>query len=284
MTLNLMSKIVSESDDLRRRIERLETAEGMSIKSKQAAAALLTSTFMGVPGLVGLWAQGFVNDAGDCTDISGNANDLTNTTDVDWTRGGTEIAPPNAYVDYGDAGGDYFLGKDATIYDIVGTEAWNAEAVRGITIGGWFDCQLDSTFQIVFGKWETTSATKAYHLAIQTDGDVSFSIYNAGAHTAVTAGQKMVKGSGWHFIAGRFDPSTELKVWRNRESRTNTVSIPATAASSTGRVAVGAAGDGSTPFGGRGGICFLSNQFLEDSYIEHLYDASRGYYRPTTEF
>lgn len=278
-------RIVKENESLRRRIERLEAAESMTVGAKTTGAALMISAFMGIPGLVGLWPQGFVNDAGDVTDISGNANDMVNTSAVSWTRGGADISPPNAYVSYGDTGGAYFLGKDAAIYDIVGTESWNATATRGLTIGGWFLPTNTGTFSVVYGKWETTGATKAYHISHQTDGDIGFSVHlSTTTTTVVTTGQGAVDSSGWHFCVGRYDPGTELKVWRNRETAINTTSIPATIQSSTGRVAIGSRGDGANPFGGRGGIAFLSNQFLDDDYVEHLYDISRAYYRPSTEY
>lgn len=244
----------------------------------------MMSAFMGIPGLVGFWPQGFSNDSGDVTDTSGNANDLVNTTDVNWTRGGTSQSPPNAYVSYGNTGGHFFLGKDAAIYDIVGTEAFNASASQGLTMGGWFLPTNAGAIQGLITKWESTNATKAYALFQIAGNEVGFYIYNGGNHTVITTGGGFANSSGWHFCVGRFDPTSELKVWRNRETNINTTSIPATIQSSTGRMAIGARADAGLLFGGRGGICFLSNQYLEDDYVEHLYNMSRGYYKPSAEY
>lgn len=279
-----VEKLVQQNRELQRRVERLETREGMTLSAKPTSAAIVMSAFFAIPGLVGLWPQGFVNGAtaGSVVDLTGNQGDMANTTDVNWTRGGTDIDPPNAYVSYGNTGAHYFVGKNLAQFQIIGNESFNATASLGLTIGGWFLPTNNGTFSFMMSKWETTTLSKAYSLVHTTD-NVEFLIYSGGNHLIIGTGDKFTNSSGFHFCVGRFQPGAELKVWRNRETAVNTTSIPTTIANGTGKIAIAARGDGTNKFGGRGGICFVSNQYVEDGFIDQLYAASRGYYRPTVE-
>lgn len=214
------------------------------------------------PGIVGIWPGG-VSGGGSANqnrmvDVSGNALHLT--------RNGSptfNAAQLRSIVSFNGTT-DYYTHADAAIFDILGTETHIASALRGLTVGAWIfpsNALPAATEQII-----TKGGTSAYLISRGTTGLVN--LWISDGVTPVAVASSAAVGIGWAFVCGRFDPSTEQKLWINGTTYINTTSIPASIANVSNAFSVGANGGGSSFFGGNVALVFLAQAAVPDIFID----------------
>jgi hypothetical protein len=213
------------------------------------------------PGIVGIW-PGSVSGGGSgnqnmLVDVSGNALHLT--------RNGSPVfnaAQLRSIVSF-NGSTDYYTHADAAIFDILGTETHIASTLRGLTIGAWIfpDNALPAATEQILTK----GGTSAYLISRGTTGLMN--LWISDGITPVQVASTSAVGTGWSFVCGRFDPSTEQKLWVNGTSYTNTTSIPASIANVADNFSIGANGVGSNFFDGSIALAFLAQAAIPDQFI-----------------
>jgi hypothetical protein len=189
------------------------------------------------------------------------------------------------YTQFTRASSEYASVADNADHDIVGTDTGIQSSINGLTMCMWVYFDSLAATQTLFGKWDFTSGNqRSYRLQYDNaSGFLDFDVSVDG--TAVTtASSAVAPNSGeWIFVAGRFDPSTELKIWYIvggvLTSVSNTTSIPASIFNSTAALAVGRDDGGSEYLDGRAALCFLSAANLDDDVIFALFEHTRVLFR-----
>lgn len=243
---------------IERRLDGLKTPEG---------SYDLISPYLALPGLRGFWPMSSFNESGNAYDMSEQGRILTYNGNPTYNY--TGLAP---YIDL-DGVGDYLSRADEAGLDIIGTESYVAAAVRGLTLGGWF---------------YVTGAANTYYMGKAVDGNGPYSLYhfNGGNAAAfkirdstdtttytVTTDRTL---NVWQFIAGRYDPSTEIKVWVNATTNTNVAAIPAALLNGADDFAIGGLSGGTSLLTGRASLCFLCAAYVSDAIISSLYQQTRA--------
>jgi hypothetical protein len=251
-----------------KRIIKLERSfEAMAIPEKQID---LISPFLALPGLRGFWPMSAIDSSGNAQDQSGHGHHLsyqgnpTYNSYLDWIP----------YIDL-DGTGDYLSLADTADLDITGTaETYVDSSRRGLTLGGWFRSDNMANNYMLMSK-NSGAANKSYWL--EFNGlETRFSVSSDGtAETQVVLGQTLASAT-WYFCVGRFDPSTELKVWTNAMTNTTATAIPASIKSGTADFNVGGYNNGSLLLDGQVSRCFLCAAMLSDAQVSNLFQVTRG--------
>jgi len=234
----------------------------------------IVSSFLALPGLVGFWPMSSVDvSSGDAYDVSGQARRITYTGNPTYNAYNNSVP----YIDF-DGAGDYLALTDAADLDIIGNEAHNASAVRGLTMGGWFWSDSIATQYALMGKFLAAGNQRSYWLQFASS-QANFAVSTDGVSTAINVsnGTNLTTGA-WYFVVGRFIPSTQIAVFVNNVKTSNTTSIPATIFSGTADFDIGAFSGGVLPLNGRASMCFLCANQLSDSLISNLFSATRGWF------
>ena len=210
--------------------------------------------------------------AGEAIDVSGHDLHLTYTGNPVYGYQG--LAPYIAF----DGTGDYLSRTDTANLDISGTETIYDPSVRGLTFGGWFYRSVAGTEHSLISKWNTyLTNQRSYMLYVNSSDQVVFSVSTDGTSVVSVTHTETIATNQWTFIAGRFKPGSELKIWKNLTARTNTTGIPASIFNSTANFNVGAYANGSLGlFTGRASLCFLSAMYLNDYFITNFYHQTRA--------
>jgi len=161
-------------------------------------------------GLRGSWPMSSIDANGHAQDLSGHGNHITG------VRSRPDYGLHNLvpYVELD--GNDALISSDRADYDILGTEAFMLGAYRGLTLGGWW--RLD-TLQAcgLIGKWNGATNNRSYQLDWWNNNNTfAFHITNNGLwaneqHVEATSYSEAV--DTWYFVAARFDPGNENKIW-----------------------------------------------------------------------
>ncbi len=239
----------------------------------QACASILA-----LPALRAFWPLSSVDytTADRARDIAGAGYHLTDNNTV--TFGYDQLAPYaaldgiNQYLSKADGGA-------ANWADIIGTESYIVAAQRGLTLGGWFyfDNAAGANEHLLGKVNVTVGNQRSYRLIRLGTGFVRFEMSVDG--TAITTAPIAGPGAGvWCFFAGRFDPSTEVKVWYNDVTATNVAAIPATIFDSIAQFTIGARDGPSQFLDGRASLCWLCAAALSDSLITALFQQTRKLY------
>ena len=225
-----------------------------------------------LPGLRGFWAMSATASTGEARDMSDQDMHLTYAGNP--TYGYQGLAP---YITF-DGTGDYLSRSDTANLDITGTETIYAPNVRGLTLGGWFYRSAAGVEQGLMSKWNTVLTNqRSYMLYLNASNQILFSISTDGTTVVSVTHTETIATNQWTFIAGRFKPGSELKIWKNLTARTNTTGIPASIFNSTANFNVGAYANGSLGlFTGRASLCFLSAMYLNDYFITNFYHQTRA--------
>lgn len=230
------------------------------------------SLFLSLPGLVGFWPMSGVDvSSGDAYDISGQGRRLTYNGNPTYNIYNNLIA----YIDL-DGTGDYLSRVDESDLDITGTEAHNATAIRGLTMGGWFWSDITSTDQNLIGKWNATGNLRAYTLNLTADNSIAGHVSTNGTTQTTVSSTAAIAAGEWFWAAMRFTPSAELANWSNDTKTINTTSIPASIFNSSAELQIGARDAGTTLLNGRASLCFLCANALPDTLIDYLFQETRG--------
>ncbi len=152
--------------------------------------------------------------------------------------------------------------------------------MSGLTVGCWVNIDNTSANAYVLSKYLSTGNQRSWLLMVDTTPQWQFQVSGDGlAGQYVLSLAADVKLSTWTFLVGRYNPSTEIKLWVNDTVYTNTTSIPAAIYASTAKTAMAVNGDLTARFlPGKIAFPFLCNSVLADDVIEKIYQKSRLFF------
>lgn len=255
-------EIVHRIISLERQVERLKTVE---ISGRLAEVDYIPN----LSGLRGYWPMSAFESNGDAFDQSGNGRTLTYNGNPTYNY--DAIAP---YIDL-DGTGDHLSRADEAGLDILGTEAYVASAVQGMTFGGWFwSDATPAAISTLIAKY-TFGVVYSYRLAQFAADAISFHV-NSAAAVSVTSSVALVKGA-WHLLVARFTPSTELAIFHDGVKTINTTGIPAALTNSNAPLAIGGTAGGGE-LDGRASLCFLCAVAHSDATIDTIFQKTRVLY------
>jgi hypothetical protein len=249
------------------------TADFQRRAEPQFAWKSAVSQFLALPGLRGFWPMSSVDGSGNLRDLSEQDRTLTNTNTAQYNY--SNLIP---YAQFTAASSQYFTRADEAGLDILGTESYIASAARGLTMGCW--CWFDNAataLEFLLSKWGAVGQ-RSYLLRRSATGFGQFVITNDGSIQETVPASTTIDVATWVFMAGRFTPSAELKIWVNNNSWTNTSGISASIFNSNAAFTLGASSVPDSYLGGRLSMCFLCATALSDAIIGQLYEQSRVAY------
>ena len=172
--------------------------------------------FVGLPGIQGYYPMSITGATGTSVNHTGGGGPLTQTGVVPVGYDG------NSYRHLGN--GTNFLAGSG-LYGITGTETFISSALRGLTVGGWF--MVDTTPAAIAGviSKDGAAAQRGYVLAWTSADVVRFGVSLSGG-SIVQVNSPAAAISQWHFLAGRYIPSTEIAVFVDGDKTVNTTAIP----------------------------------------------------------
>jgi len=223
--------------------------------------------FLALPGLRGFWPMSAFDSAGGAQDVSGHGHHLTYNGNPTYNY--SNLVP---YIDL-DGTGDSLSRADEADLDITGTESYVAASVRGLTFGGWF--WIDSFTPVVNALMMKWPAGGNLSYALFEAGGLYYFIITGDGTTQVTVTSATATTGAWHFIIGRFIPSTELNLFDNGVKSTNVAGIPASVYSGNGALYIGWDQADNSYLDGRAALCFLCATWLSDAAIAALYQQTR---------
>ncbi len=229
---------------------------------KQIADVLTASQkdiFIRLPGLEEYWPCGIRLNGGALADHA---------------RGGVHLSEVGAvptgfdgdsYAHLGN-GVNYFSGSG--VGGITGSETYIDATIRGLTIGGWFmmDTQPVGNADVFISK-DDVPPQRGYRLDWTAANVPRFGASGTGAAVIFANAPASTIGV-WHFIVGRYTPSTEIAVFVDGDKTSNTTAIPATIFVSSSPFQVGRRGtdDTSIPHA-KARDLFICAAALEDDII-----------------
>jgi len=230
----------------------------------------LISPFLQLTGLRGFWPMSSFDENGDAFDLCGQGRTMGYNGNPTYNYDG--VVP---YIDL-DGTGDYLDRADEAGLDIIGTETYVASAARGLTCGGWWhiDDTSPASTEYLLAKYGAALASRAYRIIHQVNDMVVFGIHDGA--TDVSTAAIGPTGGGWHFIAGRFIPSTEVKVWLGAATGTNVVGVHAALNNANSDLYIGARSDATLLFNGRAALVFLCAAALSDAIVDSVFQQTRA--------
>lgn len=234
------------------------------------------SSFLEIPGLVGLWPMSSVQrSTGNCYDISGQGRTLTYNGNPVYDY---ENLTPFISLD---GTGDYLRRADETDLDITGTETIFPADKRGLTLGGWYRFDNSGNAEHILAK-DGAVGNRSYFLQKNNTDNPTFFVSVDGTALTSIISAETIPVDTWTFIVGRFDPSTELKIFTSiggvLVKEINTTSIPASIFNSTAGFNLGRRDNNTNLMTGDASIQFLSANYLSDSIISGLFEQERILY------
>lgn len=269
-----INQVLTDLGNLRQDVERLRRTVGGASQqdalSEAAAWKAACSAMLSLPGLRLFAPMSSFDENGDAFDLSGQGRTLSYNGNPTYNYDG--LAPYIAF----DGTGDYLSRATEAGLDILGTEAYVAAGVRGLTLGGWFYPEEIGTLEHIFSKWGA-ALQRSYRLALTVPNQFNFRISDDGTNfdSAISAAVSM---NSWYFVVGRFDPAVEVSVWVN-EVEAVQATVRAGVFNSNAALAIGAQPGGASPFQGRTSLCFLCAALHSDALVRALFAATRGLFR-----
>lgn len=235
------------------------------------------SLLLNLPGIRAVWTMGSIGPAGNQYDLSGQSRTLT------YNGGSYDYAGLIPFISFGGGAGAYLSRADEAGLDILGTEAYQTK--KGLTLGGWVRFDRLTAFEFLMGKSDTVAATSSYWLSFRGDvanDPVRFVVSDGATTDQVDIALTTAPATGtWTFVCGRFNPSTEIKVWASQgtlESNTNVVGIPAALNNSAANFTIGADSTGANRLSGDVSLPFLCASYLSDTLVQAVYQHTRALY------
>lgn len=229
------------------------------------AATLVASQkdlFIRLPALRAYWPMSAANYLGQAVDHS-NAS-------VNLQRSGapTYGFDGNAYVQLGIA--NDFLFDLIGELDFTGTEAWIDSGIQGLTVGCWVKVQTTPSTDSGLISKDAANPERGFLLWQSTTNIPGFQVSGAGI-TVIAVTGSTISLDTWHFIVGRFTPSTELAVFVDGDKAVYTTSIPSSVNISTQNFEVGRfLNDNNRIIEGRARDVFICAAALPDALIEEV--------------
>ena len=222
-----------------------------------------------LPGLRGFWPISAIQSNGDAFDQSGNGRLLTYNGNPTYNVMG--LAP---YIDL-DGAGDYLSRADEAGLDILGTEAYIAPGIQGLTVGGWFNADTLGAGAGLIGKW--TDAVQRAYLIMATNAATSFIVSGTGADQITATTGPLTTGL-WYFLAGRFVPGANVDLFVNTVQVATAGAPPAAIFNSNAALEIGAHSGAGNYFHGQASLCFLCAAALSAAEIRVLYHKTKALY------
>jgi hypothetical protein len=231
---------------------------------KQIADTLAASqkdVFVRLPGLVGYWPMG-IRAAGAVTDHSGGGFALTQTGTCPVGYDG------NSFSHLGS--GTNFVWNSSSQLNLTGLETWVSSSLRGLTVGGWFMIDTSPTTNSGLASKEAAVPDRGYALAWITSDQPFFSVSGNGS-SIVTATAPVSTLGGWHFLVGRFTPSTEVAIFNDGDKTVNITAIPASINASAQAFEIGRyLNDNNRVIHAKARDVFICASALSDALIEEV--------------
>ena len=235
--------------------------------------------FQALPGLRGFWPCSSLRYTlgNQVADLSAQQNDLTNVGPC-WF-GSEDLAPVVAFSGFN----QYLTRADGGVGnwgDILGTEAFILPADRGMTFGGWFKLDSDSSGarQAIYTKGNGGVAATSWWLELQNT-DILLLQVGTGAALPAIADSQAVTFDEWLFLVGRFIPSTSLDLIvgeNGLRTASQGAGIPAALLDTNISVDIASYAAGTGLFmEGYASMLFLCATALPDVAIFSLYEQSR---------
>lgn len=224
------------------------------------AASDVVSMMLSMPAIVAGWTGILDRNTPALMDITGNGLNLSFNNSP--TIAATGLL---TYLNLGATG--YFSHADTALLDITGAET--TVSSPGLAMMCWaYTDALGGATRTIMSKWLAAGNQRSYQYNFNASGGVTFQVSSNGtATTTVSSANSLVSDDTWYFTAARYTPSTELKVWLDLDSATNTTSIPATLFNSTALFNVGAL-SAALPLNGRVAYPLICASALSDEAIE----------------
>lgn len=233
----------------------------------------VVSSWMLLPGLVGFWPFSSVQrSTGNAYDVSGQNRILTYNGNPTYNIYNNFVP----YIDF-DGVGDFLSRADETDLDVLGTEAINAAAVCGLTLGGWYWFNnAPAAQEVLISKGDGNVAGIAYWLDRLNTGEIRFIVGNGIALTTTNTITKCV-ASTWYHICAVYVPSTSIKIYLNGILSANlAVGIPANLANNAFPLNLsGYNNSGFLLHTGRQSLITLEHQSISSSLVNAMFQQSR---------
>ena len=232
--------------------------------------------YLALHGLRGFWPMSSVNESGSAIDLSAQARHLTRVT---VTFNHTDTVSP--FMPYASFNTDRYLYRaDEAGLDILGSEAYINSAQRGLTVGCWIrPSTIGAGDGGIISKYNTSGDQRSYMLYRQNSSNrFRFLVSPDGSATSGQTTSLDWTGSTWHFVVGRFVPSTSISIYVNGTWDTNVTSIPAAIFNSSAAFEIGsyAAGVSASTWAHQQSLAFLCAGALSDAVINALYRRTRA--------
>ncbi len=221
--------------------------------------------FVRLPGLAGYYPMSIVSNTGAAAEHSQGGGVLIETGTVPLAYDG------NAYRHTGN-GTNYLAAVG--VYGLTGAEAYISSSIRGFTVGGWFMIDTVPAGSSGLITRDGTVPQRGYALFWNSSNEARFLMSSTGSATKSVASPASTL-SEWHFLVGRFIPSTEVAVFVDGDKTVNTTAIPASCNVSTENFQVGRgfASDASIVHAKCRDV-FICRSALSDELIEEVRQSS----------
>lgn len=178
------------------------------------------------------------------------------------------------------SGGPY-MAKSGTSYLYAADAAWNSPTGE-LSFAGYvkFDAVADSVnVSGIVAKWDSATNNRAFNLQRTAAGTLGFSVTPDGTSAAAKGVLTSATiGTSWTFVAARYTPSTEMKVWVNTSVGAGSTTIPAAIYDSTTALQIGIFSGSVGPLVGQIGVFGMYAAALPDATITSLYNATKEFY------
>jgi len=164
--------------------------------------------------------------------------------------------------------------------NISGLEGSVVSTDRGLTMGAWLrTADFSGTNMDIAGKFSIVSNRRSYVLRINTANKPTFIVSSSGTDTVAVTGDALSTQT-WYFMVGKFDPSTELRLFVNGQWYSQTGSVPSRLyTTNPARFTVGASDEGTGKFFlGHIQSVFVCNMLVPDVDIEDYYNSVKSWY------
>jgi hypothetical protein len=248
----------------------VEALSSVFVKQYSPAVSLqgAISSILALQGLRAFWPMSAQGTTGNLVDIGGGLRTLTRSGGVGYGVYG--LAPYAAL--NGTTG--YFATATESDYDIIGNEAWYESNVTGLTIGGWFYPFAAGASYALMTKGDGSGAGTSYWLDI-SGGAARFLVGDGAAMQGPSGGSPAA--NTWTYMVGRYDPSTEVALFRDGTKYTDTTGVPATLLNTATAFNIGTYNNGAgLLFAGRASLCFICSAALPDRLIQSVYHITRA--------
>lgn len=213
--------------------------------------------YRGISKLRGLYTFSSLDANDDVRDMSNQSRHLTNQNSADFGR--------QFLLPYGDLNGSnqYFSRSDEAGYDITGR----------LTVGIWAKFDALGSFAQCIGKGSVGTGY-SYVIYKGDDDKIYFRIYDSGGSSDVNSTATVETGT-WYFLAGRYIPSTSVRLYVDETTYLNETSIKSSIQNTSAGFTIGSNHGGALYLDGKVALGFVAADDIGDPAVRMLYNKSR---------